>query len=122
MQVSRAFTTSMEVGTSVEVEDPNTGLKQRVCRAYFTYVAQSMQGGKQPLPPVYPSTPVELKEFLLASERRRGRLTRKASHKYYNILCLLTKCFSFEKYLYFYTFTSSVILTIGMSIYSRTRL
>ena len=70
----------MEVGTNVEVEDPSTGLRQRVCRAYFTYVAQSIQGAKQPLPPVYPSTPIELKEFLLASERRRGRLTRKASY------------------------------------------
>ncbi|KAI6659054.1 Acyl-coenzyme A thioesterase 11 [Oopsacas minuta] len=78
-KVSRAFTTSMEVSTSVEVEDACTGMKQRVCRAYFTYVVQSDQGGKLPLPPVYPNTPIELKEFLLASERRRSRLTRKVS-------------------------------------------
>ena len=78
-QVSRAFTTSMEVGTSMEVEEVSTGKKQRVCRAYFTYVAQSESGskGKTPLAPVYPNNPTELKEFLLASERRRGRLTRK---------------------------------------------
>ena len=67
----------MEVCTGVEVEDACNGVKIRVCRAYFTYVVQSEQGGKQPLSPIYPNTPVELKEFLLASERRRSRLTRK---------------------------------------------
>ena len=72
----------MEVGTSVEVEDACNGVKRRVCRAYFTYVVQVDQEGKQPLSPIYPNTPIELKEFLLASERRRSRLTRKVIYIY----------------------------------------
>lgn len=44
-KVSRAFTTSMEVGTTVEAESAETGKKCRIAKAYFTYVAQ--QEGEQ---------------------------------------------------------------------------
>jgi acyl-CoA hydrolase len=73
--VNRSFKSSLEVGLVVESEDPFTGARQHICKAFFVFVAKPSDGGKVQLPPLSPVTGEEKREFLLAAERRRMRTT-----------------------------------------------
>lgn len=73
--VNRAFTSSLEVGLSVESEDPLTGKREHVCKAYSVFVAKPKDGSKVKLPPVALNSEEENREYLLAAERRRMRTT-----------------------------------------------
>jgi hypothetical protein len=73
--VNRSFRSSLEVGLVVESEDPYTGHRQHICKAFFVFVAKPSDGGKVQLPALSPVTEEEKREFLLAAERRRMRTT-----------------------------------------------
>ena len=72
--VNRVFTTSMEVGVRVEVEDLRTGQRRHTSSAYLTFVA--LDGSDRPLaiPPVIPESDDEMRRYQAAEERRKYRL------------------------------------------------
>lgn len=76
--VNYAHRTSMEIGVRVEAEDPRTGERQYVAKAYLTFVAVDEKGRPQPVPPLIPETPDEKRRFKEAQTRRNARLALKA--------------------------------------------
>jgi acyl-CoA hydrolase len=76
-QVTRAFTTSMEVGVRVEVEDYRTGDKRHVNTAFLTFVALDDFGHTVPVPEIIPETASERSQYEAAMARRNARLRRK---------------------------------------------
>jgi acyl-CoA hydrolase len=72
--VNRVFRTSMEVGVRVSVEDLLTGDVRHTSSAYLTFVALGADGKPQPIPPVVPETPEEVRRYQDAEARRRHRL------------------------------------------------
>ena len=54
--VNRAFSTSMEVGVKVWVEDPRTGTKLHVASAYLVFVAIDQNGRRVRVPELSPVT------------------------------------------------------------------
>ena len=75
--VNRAFTTSMEVGVKVWVEDLISGMEKHVSSAYLTFVTIEKAGGKVPVPAVVAETPDECRRFEQAGARREYRLAHK---------------------------------------------
>ena len=75
--VNRAFTTSMEVGVKVWVEDLLSGAEKHVSSAFLTFVAINRDGSRVPVPQVVPETQDELRRYEQAGERREYRLTHK---------------------------------------------
>ena len=75
--VNRAFTTSMEVGVKVWVEDLLTGAEKHVSTAYLTFVAIDSKGARVPVPPVIPETADEKRRFEEAGQRREYRLAHR---------------------------------------------
>ncbi len=75
--VNRAFTTSMEVGVRVEVEDIHTGHHRHVNTGYLTFVAIDEIGHPVPVPEAIPVSSDEKARYNAASVRRRDRLARR---------------------------------------------
>jgi acyl-CoA hydrolase len=75
--VNRAFTTSMEVGVRVEVEDIHTGHHRHVNTGYLTFVAIDEIGHPVPVPEVLPVSADEKRRFNAANVRRKARLERR---------------------------------------------
>jgi acyl-CoA hydrolase len=73
--VNRAFTTSMEVGVKVWVEDLIRGTEQHVSSAFLTFVAIDANGRGVQVPPVVPETEEEKRRYEEAAERREYRLS-----------------------------------------------
>lgn len=72
--VNRVFTSSMEVGVRVTVEDLQTGDIFHTASAYLTFVALDANGHPVPVPAVIPETSDEIRRFEEAGNRRRYRL------------------------------------------------
>lgn len=72
--VNRVFTTSMEVGVKVLVENLKTGQIRHTSSAYLTFVAIDEHGYKIPVPPVVPESADDVRRWKKAGERRRIRL------------------------------------------------
>lgn len=72
--VNRVFTTSMEVGVRVEVENLRTGERRHTSSAYLTFVALDDADRPVVVPPVIPETQEEVRRYRQAEERRRYRL------------------------------------------------
>lgn len=73
-QVTRAFTTSMEVFIEVYAEDIPAGKRLLTHRAFFTFVAVDKAGKPVPVPELLPDSPEELELFEGALRRRQLRL------------------------------------------------
>jgi acyl-CoA hydrolase len=73
--VNRVYTTSLEVGVKVWVENLATGERHHVSSAYLTFVAVDREGTKLPVAPVIPQSPDELRRFEDAGRRRQFRHT-----------------------------------------------
>jgi acyl-CoA hydrolase len=73
-QVTRAFTTSMEVFIEVIAEDIPNKLKYATNKAFFTYVAVNQSLKPQSVPQLLPETPEEKILFDGALRRRQLRL------------------------------------------------
>jgi acyl-CoA hydrolase len=66
--------TSMEVGVRVETENLIDGVRRHTNSCYLTFVAIDRNGRPVEIPPIVPETPVEIRRFNAAKERRRRRL------------------------------------------------
>ena len=71
--VNRAFTTSMEVGVKVWVENTIAGIHRHVASAYLTFVAVDSQGRRVPVPSIRPETDDEKRHYEDAGRRRENR-------------------------------------------------
>ncbi len=73
-QVTRAFSSSMEVRIEVEAEDIPSGKKFESNSAYFTFVAVDQSGRPIDVPEAVPETPEEQEFYDGALRRRQLRL------------------------------------------------
>ncbi len=71
--MNRAFTTSMEVGVKVWVENTIAGTHRHVASAYLTFVAVHSQGRSVPVPKLEPETDDEIRRYEDAGRRRENR-------------------------------------------------
>jgi acyl-CoA hydrolase len=71
--LNRAFTTSMEVGVKVWVENSIAGTSRHVASAYLTFVAVDAQGRRVPVPPLEPETAEDRRRYQDAGRRREHR-------------------------------------------------
>lgn len=69
--------TSMEVGVRVESENPRTGERKKIAKAYLTFVAVDENGNPKPVPPVLAETADEKRRLKEALIRREARLKLK---------------------------------------------
>ena len=76
--VNRVFTTSMEVGVKVWVEDLVSGEVRHTSSAYLTFVALDQDGKRVPIDPALPESETEKRRFEEAGERRKHRLEVRA--------------------------------------------
>lgn len=72
--VNAAWGSSMEVGVTVDGEDPLTGLRTRTSTAYLTFVALNSDGSKGRVPTLVPDTEGGEARVLEANARRAHRL------------------------------------------------
>ena len=75
--VNRVFSTSMEIGVKVWVENLRTGVVRHTSSAYLTFVALNKEGKPTAIPPVIPETEEEVRRFDEAGARRTYRLAMK---------------------------------------------
>jgi acyl-CoA hydrolase len=73
-QVTRAFSSSMEVHIDVWAEDIPSGTKLKTNEAFFTFVAVDQSGRPIDVPEAVPSTPEETALYEGALRRRQLRL------------------------------------------------
>jgi acyl-CoA hydrolase len=81
--VNRVFTTSMEVGVQVIVENFLLEECKHVSSAYLTFVAVDKEGHHVKVPPVIPETDDQLRRYEDAGRRReirRAELARKRNN------------------------------------------
>jgi len=69
--ISRAFSSSMEVFIDVWIEDTVTSIKTKCNEAIYTFVAVDKQGVPQKIPQVIPETELEKKRYDGALRRRQ---------------------------------------------------
>ncbi|MGE4231911.1 MAG: acyl-CoA thioesterase [Bacteriovoracia bacterium] len=69
--------TSMEIGVRLEAEDPRTGVRRRVAKAYLTFVALDNDGKPTTVPEIVPESADEKRRFKEAKIRREARLKLK---------------------------------------------
>ncbi|MCZ6622902.1 MAG: acyl-CoA thioesterase [Deltaproteobacteria bacterium] len=72
--MTRAFTTSMEVEAQVFSEDPLSGNRIKTSTAFLTFVALDKDGRPTPISPLIPETEEEKGRYRAALRRRRRRL------------------------------------------------
>jgi acyl-CoA hydrolase len=71
--MNRAFTTSMEVGVKVWVENTIAGTHRHVASAYLTFVAVDSQGRSVPVSKLEAETEDEIRRYEDAGRRRESR-------------------------------------------------
>jgi len=71
--VNRVFSTSMEVGVKVFVEDYIADTAQHVASAHLTFVTVDSQGNRLRVPPVIPETDEQRRRYDDAGRRREIR-------------------------------------------------
>jgi acyl-CoA hydrolase len=79
--VNRAFSTSMEVGVKVWVENTQTGVMLHVASAYLVFVAIDQNGRRVRVPELHPATANEERRFADALLRREHRESEHARRK-----------------------------------------
>ncbi len=72
--MTRAFTTSMEVEVQVFSEDPLSGNRIKTSTAFLSFVALDKDGRPTPISPLIPETEEEKGRYRAALRRRRRRL------------------------------------------------
>lgn len=73
-QVNYTGRTSMEVGVTIDSENPLTGEQKRTTSGYLTFVALDEHGHPTPVPPVIPETAEEKRLYSEAQRRRAEKL------------------------------------------------
>jgi len=79
--VNRAFSTSMEVGVKVWVENTQTGVMLHVASAYLVFVAIDQNGRRVRVPELTPITADEKRRYADALLRREHRESEHARRK-----------------------------------------
>jgi acyl-CoA hydrolase len=79
--VNRVFTTSMEVGVKVFVENYIADSAQHVASAYLTFVAIDREGNRLRVPAVIPETDEQKRRYDDAGRRREFRRSELARRK-----------------------------------------
>jgi acyl-CoA hydrolase len=77
-QVTCAFRTSLEVQVDVFSEESLTGRRELTSRAFLTFVAVDVEGGRVEVPPLLIDTPEAQRVCDMAHARREQRLKRRA--------------------------------------------
>jgi acyl-CoA hydrolase len=70
-QISRAFTSSMEVYMDVWIEDRESGLRSKANEAIYTFVAVDEMGSPVKVPELIPETELEKERFIAALRRKQ---------------------------------------------------
>src|ERR1700744_6245876 len=78
--VNRAFSTSMEVGVKIWVENTIAGTHRHVASAYLTFVAVDSQGRRVPVAGLEPATDEDKRRYDDAGRRRELR-QKELGHK-----------------------------------------
>ena|SRR5688500_12435986 len=76
-RLNAAFTTSVEVGVEVNVEDRVSGERRRCVDAFMTFVAVDQDGKPTKVPALFAETEDEMRRATQAQERRAERLARR---------------------------------------------
>jgi acyl-CoA hydrolase len=79
--VNRVFHTSMEVGVRVSVENYISSSRQKVAKAYLTFVAVDRHGRRLAVAPVIPETEDEKRRFAGALRRREAAKAEREARK-----------------------------------------
>lgn len=87
--VNRSWTSSMEIGVRVTIENYKTRETNHILSAYLTFVALDEEGKPTRVPPVIPESFIEKRRYQEADERRKLRREemekrRKAREQYKN--------------------------------------
>ncbi|WP_212747626.1 acyl-CoA thioesterase [Fodinibius saliphilus] len=84
-EVTRTFTTSMEVAMEVWAEDQRNGERRLCTTSFYTFVALDSDGNTVKVPEIIPETDFEKERYEQASDRRKMRLKvseqNKKAHK-----------------------------------------
>lgn len=70
-QLSRAFTSSMEVFMDVWIEDRESGMRSKANEAIYTFVAVDEMGNPVSVPQLMPETPLEKERHAAALRRKQ---------------------------------------------------
>jgi acyl-CoA hydrolase len=73
-EVTRAFTTSMEVAMRVWAENLRTGERRLCTTSFYTFVSVDADGRPVPVPEIIPESDFEKERYEQAEERRELRL------------------------------------------------
>lgn len=73
-EVTRAFTTSMEVAMQVWSENLRTGERQLCTTSFYTFVSVDADGRPVPVPQIIPESDFEKERYEQAADRREMRL------------------------------------------------
>jgi acyl-CoA hydrolase len=79
--VNRVFKTSMEVGVRVSVENYISSSRQKVAKAYLTFVSVDRHGRRLPVNPVIPETEDEKRRYEGALRRREASKAERDQRK-----------------------------------------
>lgn len=80
-RLNRAFSSSMEAGVTVWVENTIAGTQRHVASAFLTFVAIDPQGKPVPVPKLKPETEEEMRNYEDAGRRREHRQQVRADSK-----------------------------------------
>lgn len=73
-EVTRAFTSSMEIAMEVWAENLRTGERRLCTTSFYTFVSVDADGRPVPVPQIIPENDFEQKRYRQAEERRELRL------------------------------------------------
>ena len=73
-EVTRTFTSSMEIAMEVWAENLRTGERRLCTTSFYTFVAVDADGKPVPVPEIVPETDFEKERYEQAAERREMRL------------------------------------------------
>lgn len=73
-EVTRSFTTSMEIAMEVWAENLRTGERRLCTTSFYTFVAVDADGRPMPVPEIIPESDFEKERYEQAAERREMRL------------------------------------------------
>lgn len=73
-EVTRAFTSSMEIAMEVWAENLRTGERRLCTTSFYTFVAVDADGNTVPVPQIIPETDFEQERYEQAEQRREMRL------------------------------------------------
>ena len=74
-EVTRTFTSSMEIAMQVWAENLRTGDRRLCTRSFYTFVSVDADGKPIPVPEIIPETELEKERYRQAEERRAFRLS-----------------------------------------------